>query len=43
MDYRINHLLVDEFQDTSVSQFQLFEKMLSRLVAGRRQYVFCRG
>ncbi len=29
LDYRINHVLVDEFQDTSVSQFQLFEKMLN--------------
>jgi ATP-dependent exoDNAse (exonuclease V) beta subunit len=30
LDYRIRHILVDEFQDTSVSQFRLFE----RLVAG---------
>ena len=30
MDYRIKHLLIDEFQDTSHAQFALFE----RLVAG---------
>ena len=28
LDYRINHVLVDEFQDTSVSQFRLFEQLL---------------
>lgn len=27
LDYQINHLLIDEFQDTSYSQYQLLEKM----------------
>lgn len=26
-DYRIEHILIDEFQDTSISQFQLIEKL----------------
>lgn len=28
LDYRINHLLIDEFQDTSMIQFQLIEKLI---------------
>jgi len=27
LDYRLRHLLVDEFQDTSVSQFELLERL----------------
>lgn len=29
LDYRIRHILVDEFQDTSQSQFQLLQKLTS--------------
>lgn len=43
LDYRINHLLVDEFQDTSVSQFQLFEKMLSGWTPGDGNTFFAVG
>lgn len=28
LDYQIRHLLVDEFQDTSLSQYQLLEKLI---------------
>ncbi len=43
LDYRISHVLVDEFQDTSVSQFQLFEKMLSGWVPGDGNTFFAVG
>lgn len=28
-DYRLQHLLIDEFQDTSLSQYQLIEKLIT--------------
>ncbi len=43
LDYRINHLLVDEFQDTSVSQFQLFERMLGGWSPGDGNTFFAVG
>ena len=36
LDYRIRHLLVDEFQDTSLSQYQLVVRLTALAIKGWR-------
>ena len=43
MDYRISHLLVDEFQDTSNSQIQLLERLTEGWTEGDGRTVFLVG
>lgn len=43
LDHQITHLLVDEFQDTSVIQFRLIEKLLSGWEAKDGRTVFLVG
>ncbi len=43
LDYRIQHLLVDEFQDTSPSQVALLEKLTAGWQAGDGRTLFCVG
>ena len=43
LDYRIRHLLVDEYQDTSPSQARLLELLGRRLAARDRRSLFCVG
>ena len=43
MDVRIRHILVDEFQDTSVSQWQLLERLTAGWEAGDGRTVFAVG
>lgn len=45
LDARVRHLLLDEFQDTSMLQFRLLEPMLGELLSGGEdgRRVFCVG
>ena len=43
LDYRIRHLLVDEFQDTSVSQHELLAKLTAGWQAGDGRTLFVVG
>ncbi|SFD95923.1 exodeoxyribonuclease V subunit beta [Nitrosomonas sp. Nm166] len=43
LDYRIKHLMIDEFQDTSISQFKLIEKLIAGWEAGDGRSLFVVG
>ncbi|MFZ5557796.1 MAG: UvrD-helicase domain-containing protein [Pseudomonadota bacterium] len=43
LDYRIRHLLVDEFQDTSLSQFELLRKLTAGWEPGDGRTLFAVG
>jgi len=43
LDYRIRHILVDEFQDTSHSQYELLERLTSGWQAGDGRTLFLVG
>lgn len=43
LDYRIKHILVDEFQDTSISQYRLIEKLIAGWEPGDGRSLFAVG
>lgn len=43
LDYRIRHLLIDEFQDTSISQYELVEKLTAGWEPGDGRSLFIVG
>ncbi len=43
LDYRIEHLLVDEFQDTSLAQYELIEGLTAQWSDGERHTLFLVG
>lgn len=40
LDSKINHILIDEFQDTSITQWQIFEPLVEEIASGigRREF-----
>ena len=43
LDYRVQHILVDEFQDTSLSQYELLERLTAGWVEGDGRTLFAVG
>jgi ATP-dependent helicase/nuclease subunit A len=43
LDYQLSHILVDEFQDTSITQFRLLEKMVCTWQKGDGRTLFLVG
>ncbi|MEM6512166.1 MAG: UvrD-helicase domain-containing protein [Pseudomonadota bacterium] len=43
LDYRINHILVDEVQDTSVAQYRMLERLVAGWSDGDGRTLFCVG
>jgi ATP-dependent exoDNAse (exonuclease V) beta subunit len=43
LDYRVQHLLVDEMQDTSIGQYDLLKKLTAGWVPGDGRTIFCVG
>lgn len=43
LDYQINHLLIDEFQDTSITQFELVRRLIAGWTEGEQKSIFLVG
>ena len=43
LDYQLQHLLIDEFQDTSINQYQLIERLVQGWQPGDGRTLFCVG